>query len=235
VKQLPLAVTLRTNAVFASFVAGDNREAVSALEQLAPDRHAPLVWLHGAPGTGRTHLLQAVCAHAGARARRASYIPLEEIRALGPGVLAGLEALDYVCLDDFEAIARDAAWERGIFALHIALFEAGGRLVIAGDRAPLDAGIGLPDLRSRAAGGIVLRLRILSEPQQLEAARLRAAQRGLELPDDVARFLQQHLRRDTATLCATIDSLDVAALAAGRRLTLPFVRALLGPAAPSDA
>ncbi|HSN72809.1 MAG TPA: DnaA regulatory inactivator Hda [Steroidobacteraceae bacterium] len=223
-QQLPLAVRLRASAVFDSFVAGPNAEIVDLLERLAPRPHAPLVWLYGPAGVGRTHLLQAVCARAGERQRRAAYVPLREFAAAGPEALAGLEVLDFICLDDFDAVAADPAWVRAVFGLFIALQDAGGRLLIAAAASPRASGIELPDFVSRAAGGAVLKLRPLTEDQQLEALRRRAAQRGLVLSPAVARFLQLRLPRDTATLCAAVDALDEASLAAGRRLTLPFVR-----------
>lgn len=226
-QQLPLAVSLRASAVFASFVAGPNAEIVDRLERLSPRPHAPLVWLHGPLGVGRTHLLQAVCAKAGERERRAAYLPLEEFAALGPDVLSGADALDFVCLDDFGHVAGDPAWERAALALYLGLQDLGGRLLIAADATPRDAGIGLPDLVSRAAGGAVLRLRPLDEEQQEHALRRRAKQHGMALPDAVVRYLQRRLPRDTATLCAAIDALDEASLGAGRRVTLPFVREFL--------
>lgn len=234
-QQLPLAVHLRSSAVFASFVPGPNAEIVDLLERLAPRPHAPLIWLHGSLGVGRTHLLQAVCARAGERQRRASYIPLREFVRFGADSLQGTEWLDYVCLDDFDAIAGEAIWEHKVFALHVALQDSGGRLLIASAAPPRRSGLGLPDLVSRAAGGAVLRVRPLNEEQQLEALVRRAAERGLELSHRVAGYLQRRLPRDTRTLCAVIDKLDDASLAAGRRLTLPFVRELIDTITEQDS
>ena len=60
-KQLALGVRLRADAVFESFAPGANTEVIAALRSPGT---APL-WIWGAPGTGKTHLLQAVCAAAG--------------------------------------------------------------------------------------------------------------------------------------------------------------------------
>ena len=53
---------------------------------------------------------------------------------------------------------------------------------------------------------------------------LQAFRTGLDLPDDTARFLLKRSRRDMASLYALLDKLDVAALRAKRRLTIPFVK-----------
>ena len=55
----------------------------------------------------------------------------------------------------------------------------------------------------------------------------------LELSDDAAEFLLRRLPRDMHTLCAALDQLDYASLAAQRKLTLPFLREAL--ATPRDA
>ena len=56
-------------------------------------------------------------------------------------------------------------------------------------------------------------------PQQL-----RAKLRGLEMPAETARYLQRRFPRDMRTLCEIFDTLDDAAFAAQRRLTVPFIR-----------
>ena len=55
----------------------------------------------------------------------------------------------------------------------------------------------------------------------------RARLRGLELPPETGRYLLNHYRRDMASLCALLDELDLASLAAQRRLTIPFVKGIL--------
>ena len=59
-KQLALGVRLRADAIFESFAPGSNGELIAALRGGAS---APL-WLWGSDGSGKTHLLQAVCAAA---------------------------------------------------------------------------------------------------------------------------------------------------------------------------
>jgi DnaA family protein len=82
VKQLALGVRLRADAVFESFAPGVNTEVISALHQQSG---GPL-WLWGAKGSGKTHLLQAVCASAG---EAAAYFPLDRSLALPPKALGG--------------------------------------------------------------------------------------------------------------------------------------------------
>jgi len=141
-----------------------------------------------------------------------------------------MEALDLVCLDDFERVAGDEHWERALFRLVNGLYLAGGRLVVAAAGAPAEVGIRLPDLLSRCQALTRFRLRYLDDEERLEALRARAAFRGFDLPADTARYLLRRVPRDMGRLMALLDRLDTASLAASRRLTIPFVRKVLGEA-----
>ena len=59
---------------------------------------------------------------------------------------------------------------------------------------------------------------------------LRARLRGFELPQETSRWLQRRFPRDMRRLYDLLDTLDEAALAAQRRLTVPFIREVLGRA-----
>jgi DnaA family protein len=225
-EQLPLGVRLRAASTFASFAAGPNGPLVAALEARAATPGLPPLWLYGAPGAGRTHLLQATCALAGERGRRAGYLPLG---APWPSaeMTAGLEQLDVVCLDDLDRVAGDAAWERALFALYNDLGERGGDLVVSAGVAPAGLHVALPDLASRLAACIVWQLRPLDDAEQGRALLARAHALGVELPEETLQYLQRRLPRDLGALCDALERLDAAALSQQRRLTVPFVRSVL--------
>jgi DnaA family protein len=226
VRQLPLGVALQDRAVFASFFVGGNLEAVEHLRALASAAVSGVAWLAGPAGAGKTHLLQAVCAAAGA-GRRAVYVPLGELGALGSGVIDGLRDVECLCLDDVHAVLGDAQWERALFELYCALQERGGSLIASAVAPPALLQWMLPDLSSRFAASAVFQLRALDESEQREALRLRAHLRGFELPEETARYLQRRFPRDMRTLYNLLDTLDAAALLAQRRLTVPFIRSVL--------
>ena len=100
-------------------------------------------------------------------------------------------------------------------------------LVVSARAAPRDCGFRLADLQSRLSKLPVFRVEPLDEAGRVNALRLRASQRGLELPDDTARFLLSRSRRDMASLYRLLDRLDAEALVAHRRLTIPFVRSVM--------
>jgi DnaA-homolog protein len=220
VKQLALGVRLRAGAVFESFSPGLNGEVLAAVR--APGT-APL-WLWGASGSGKTHLLQAACA---AAEEAAAYFPLARRFALPPEALAGFERTPLLCIDDVDAVAGNAAWERALFQLFNEAAELRTRLIFAAAAPPRQSGWSLEDWRSRAAACVVYQLRELDDDGRIEALRLRAAQRGLQLPYETSEYLLKRMPRDLRSLLEILDQLDEASLAAQRRLTIPFIRAAL--------
>ena len=230
VRQIPLGVRLPDRAVFASFLPARNVEALEHARRIAAGEVGGLTWLCGPPGSGKTHLLQALCAAASER-MRAGYVPLGAVAALGVGVLEGLPQLDCLCMDDIDRVVGQIEWERGIFALLRELEDSGGRLVTAASAPPALLSWALPDLGSRCAAGAVLPLRMLEEPEQRAALQLRAKLRGVELPEETLNWLLRRFPRDMGSLYELLDTLDEAALVAQRRLTIPFIREVLSSAA----
>ena len=226
-RQLPLPIRLRASSVFNSYHAGANQAAVATLLDVQRAGPSPVVFLYGAAGTGKTHLLQALCARAGEQQHSATYLPMRELQDHGPDVLIGAEHMSLVCVDDVAHVLTQANWNHALFNLHRELEERGGKLILADEQPPAAIEFALPDLASRVLAGTVLRLQALTESDQVIALRLHATQRGFELPDEVANLLLRRLRRDMHTLCSFLDELDTASLTAQRKLTAPFVRQVL--------
>jgi DnaA family protein len=225
-RQLPLGVRLADRALFESFLPGPNAEALAHARAVAHGEAHGATWVCGPPGAGKSHLLQAICAAAGARGR-AGYLPLAQVAPLGAGMLDGLAQLGCLCVDDLERVVGESEWERALFALLREIEEAGGALVVAAREPPALLTWSLPDLGSRFAAGAVLALRALDEAEQHAALELRARLRGLELPAETWQWLRRRYPRDMRRLYELLDTLDEAALAAQRRLTVPFIRDVL--------
>ena len=155
-------------------------------------------------------------------------MPLADFAAGEAAVLDGWRDLDCVCLDDVQAVAGQGPWDAALFRLYRDLEERGARLVVAAAGPPAALGWSLRDIASRFAAAAVFALQPLDEAGRLEALRVRAQLRGVDLPDETVRFLQRRFPRDMQTLYRLLDTLDDAALAAQRRLTVPFVREVLG-------
>ena len=169
--QLPLELRLAAHARLDTFIARENAAVVEHLRAL--DRGA--VWLWGAAGVGKSHLLQAMCRAWHARGQRSMYVPLGQAKAAAPGaeLLTGLEALDFVALDDVQAVAGQPEWELALFRLFEALSSRDFALLLAARSGPLACGFNLPDLASRAAAAVVYRIAPLDDEGRLVALQSR--------------------------------------------------------------
>ncbi|TAL93509.1 MAG: DnaA regulatory inactivator Hda [Rhodanobacter sp.] len=224
--QLPLALRWPRRQRFEHFQAGANAAALDAVRTLAVEPGAPWIYLHGASGSGRSHLLLATCQAATAAGRRAQYLPLATLsdHAAALCAVAGSELL---ALDDLGAIAGNQQAEHALFDLYNRTRADGNTLLFAADATPTRLGIELPDLRSRLGACTQFALKPLDDHERRAVLRARARARGIELDDSVLDWLFARYARDLGALLDLLDRLDQASLAAQRRVTIPFLREVL--------
>lgn len=187
----------------------------------------PWVYLHGAAGTGKSHLLIGACRAAIEAGQPARYIALTELPAPRAAVFATLAAEGLLAIDGLEAIAGDRAAETALFDGYNRARAAGARMAFAAKAAPAELGIGLPDLVSRLAMCTQYTLHPLDDAGRRMMLRLLAGRLGLRLDDEVLDWWFARQPRDPASLVALLQRLDRATLAAQRRVTIPFLRDLL--------
>lgn len=225
--QLPLALTLRTHSSFDNFIAGGNRELVAQLRRLANADDATL-FIAGGASAGKTHLLEASCRAADVHARAAVYVPLALHAELTPSVLEDLDACALICIDDIERVAGNAAWEQALFALYERARARQRVWIVSGRHKPAQCGFVLRDLANRLQTGLVYSVHSLTEDADKRALiAQRARERGLLLAEDAVDYLFTRYARDLGALLALLERIDRESLAQQRRLTIPFLRALL--------
>jgi DnaA family protein len=214
--QIPLQLEPRRDSRFEDFVTGPNHALVEALKHM-PDEPGSSVFLFGGEGSGKTHLLNALCYETRERQGRAFYLTLKRLPKDAIASLQGLEKLDLVCVDDLHVIAGDEAWEEALFHCFNRIREA--RLSALN--------LGLPDLASRLAWGLRLPLMPLEDHDKLAVINLHSNALGFSLPEDVQQYLLKHHDRSMAALIQTVENLHQAALTNKRRITVPLAREVL--------
>jgi len=216
----------RRDSRFEGFVVGPNKAVVEALKHM-PDEPGSHVFLHGGEGSGKTHLLNALCHETRERGGRAFYLALKRLPKDAIASLQGLEKLDLVCVDDLHVIAGDEAWEEALFHCFNRIKEANGRLLISSRNQLSVLGIGLPDLASRLAWGLRLPLIPLEDHDKLKVISMHSDALGFSLSEDVQQYLLKYHERSMAALIQTVENLHQAALVTKRRITVPLVREVL--------
>jgi DnaA family protein len=226
-RQLPLKFEVRDVFTFDTLVAGNNDVSVGIVQQCALGEGEKQVYIWSPQRGGKSHLLQAACNLAAKNQRTVCYLPAGQIINQPVRILDEIEQLDVVCLDDIEQLAQSLVWEEALFDLINRMRETGSSLLLAAAASPEALQVQLPDLRSRLAWGPVFQLQSLSDTDKYEALRSRAHQRGLELPKNVAEYLMRRYPRDLFGLFERLETLDTAAMAMQRKLTIPFVKSVL--------
>ncbi len=229
--QLPLNIHLDDQATFENFYTppvSPNGEALEAVQTMFDSGSESFIYLWGKEGCGRSHLLQAACRQAEEEGLHSQYLPLTELVDYPSArLLEGLETLDLVCLDNVDVVMGLPVWEESLFHLYNRLRESQSRILVAASCAPRELRSELPDLGSRLGWGVVYHLEELDDYGKQLALQHRAKARGLVLGDEVAQFIMSRAAREMDTLLDYLDSLDAESLAEQRKLTIPFVKAVL--------
>jgi len=223
-RQLLLDVLPASAPTFENYIAGPNAAALAAARALAPG-HALYLW--GAPGCGRSHLLRAIASGPDAR-----YLgPADSAQTLRELAEAPAGARLPRCLAVDDLHLMDPAGQSALFALYNRWRESAATarafaLAVAGDRAPLAMPL-REDLRTRLGWDLVFRIDPLSDADKRAALNAQAAARGLQLAPEVLNWILTRYERDMRRLAALLDALDRYSLAERRPITLPLLRAML--------
>jgi len=224
--QLPLGLIIPERVNLESFRPGDNAIVLDAVARLC-DGQLSQLYLWGNSGTGKTHLLQAVCQQIAELGKTVTYLPLQELLSYSENVISGLDVMQLICIDDLDSVAGRTNWQEALFNLYNRVRERGNQILFAARNLPAETDISLPDLVSRLGWGETYAVQELSDADKLGVLRIRANGQGLELPDETADYLIRRYPRDMVSLMELIEKLDRASLAASRRLTVPFVKKVL--------
>lgn len=212
-RQLALGLALEHDLGLDASVPGRNEELFAVLRSLASGIASErVVYLWGAPGCGRSHLLRATARSAPGGVRWFGHD--DSAAAVSPLLVA----------DDVDVLEDD---------MQVQLFHAinrqrdgGGAVLAAGSRPPADLPL-RPELRTRLAWGLVFQVQPLDDDAKVLALGRHARARGFELPADVGRYLLRHGERDLPSLVAALDGLDRSSLEQHRPLTVALLREVL--------
>ena len=229
-KQLALDIGLAPGPTLARFFAGPNEAALQHLRLWvgAGPGHAAVrspvpTYLWGEPGSGKSHLLNAV--------REALREQGAQVGWLDPATPPDLEfdeAWAAVLMDDVHLY--DTAQQAQAFNWFVnAMAPATGTprwVLAAGQLPPADLPL-RDDLRTRLGWGHVFQLQLLGEAERRAVLRQEADARGIFLGDEVMDYMLTRFSRDLGHLMQLLGQLDAYALRTQRAITIPLLKAML--------
>lgn len=225
-RQLPLDLGHRPALGQDDFlVAASNSDAVSWIDRW-PAWPGHALAIHGPPGCGKTHLAHVWQAASGARRISAGALTVEELPNLA---LAGAAV---VVEDGDIALNKGVLNETALLHLFNMLKEQDGSLLLTGREPPSRWRLGLRDLGSRLAAVTAVEVRLPDDAFLAALVVKLFHDRQLQIEPDVVAYLVPRIERSFDSARAVIERIDREALAERRRVTVPFIRGLIGDSAP---
>jgi chromosomal replication initiator protein len=232
---------LNADFTFASFVEGkSNQLARAAAMQVAenPGRAYNPLFIYGGVGLGKTHLMHAIGNHIRVRNKdaRIAYVHSERfvgdmVRALQHNTInefkTAYRSLDALLIDDIQFFAGKERSQEEFFHTFNALLEGQQQVILTCDRYPKEVE-GLEErLKSRFGWGLTVAI----EPPELETCvailMSKAAQGGVEFPEEVAFFVAKRIRSNVRELEGALRRVIANSQFTGRPITLDFAKEAL--------
>lgn len=206
-RQLQLDIEPQLDARISDFSGPGWGHVIDAVRQL----HAGLIsrfYVYGGAGTGKSHLLSAICDSYLEIGKTAIQVSLLELLDAPTEAITSLDRFDLIALDDIEAISGVAHWQRAVFHLINYNDEGGGQLVFSSRFAPIELKLELPDLQSRLTQAVSVRVpngSLYADRFALVSSVL--DRRGIHLDPQIFDYLLHHGPHQTSILLQTLEQI----------------------------
>ncbi len=239
-KAPPLEEQLMLNdeLTFANFVSGPcNKLAHAASVAVAREpgkRYNPL-FIHGAVGLGKTHLLQAIC-HEVRRNfpnYRILYLSCETfinsfIEAVEKGDVHEFRHryrnVDLLLIDDVQFLANKDSSQEEFFHTFNSLYQAQHQIVLSSDRPPSEIETLTERLISRFSWGLVAGIDRPCLETRMAIINKKSKLKDLNIPDEVAGYLAKSIDSNTRELEGAITKLQGLAMLGDGQVTMELAR-----------
>ena len=206
-RQLQLDIEPQLDARISDFSGPGWGHVIDAVRQL----HAGLInqfYVYGGAGTGKSHLLSAICDSYLEVGKSAIQVSLLELLDAPTEAITSLDRFDLVALDDIEAISGVPHWQRAVFHLINYNNEGGGQLVFSSRFAPIELKLELPDLQSRLTQAVSTRVpsgSLYADRYALVSSVL--DRRGIHLDPQIFVYLLSHGPHQTSVLLQRLEQI----------------------------
>jgi len=207
-------VILNEDYRFENFVVGPSNHlphaAALAVANAPGNAYNPL-FLHGAVGLGKTHLLQGICASVLAKRpdARILYLSCETfvnqfIAAVEAGELGDFRYryrhVDMLLIDDIHFLARKERTQEEFFHTFNTLYNSRKQIILSCDSPPREIPTLEERLVSRFKWGLVAQIEPPDHETRVSIVRRKARRRRVDLPDEICQLIADHISTNVREL-----------------------------------
>ncbi len=233
---------LNEEYTFRNFVVGGCNKLAHAAAMAVSRRPAKIynpLFVFGASGLGKTHLLHAVGHQALEQSANLRVVVItaerftnELIHSIRFDKMAQFRekyrsSCDVLLMDDIQFIAGKESTQEAFFHVFNALHLARKQIVVTSDRYPQE----IPDLddrlRTRFEWGLVADIQPPSLETRVAIIKTKASRRTMEMPDDVAVYLASNLITNIRALEGALVRIEATASITGRAVDLALAEEVL--------
>ena len=218
--QLSLPISLDSKMLLDNFLG--NRQLLDFIAQLYVKKGSAEIYVYGAIGVGKTHLLQGAVLRALSEEQNAMYIDCYD--PLPRHVLESIEQLNWISIDNIDAINNNQ--KDLFFDLYNRAKQARVTMLISGTDLPSELGV-MKDLKTRLGLATIFQLQPLNDKLTMSVLNNQMIDRNLSIDSKVYEYLFKYYSRDVKVLLTAMDDLDKASLQEKQSISIPFVRKTL--------
>ncbi len=231
-------VILNDDYLFENFVEGPSNQlahaAATAVSNKPGHAYNPL-FLHGAVGLGKTHLLQAICTRFLMKnpEARVIYLSCESfvnqfIAAVAEGQIKDFRYryrhVDMLLIDDIHFLAKKERTQEEFFHTFNTLYNSKKQIVLSCDSPPVEIPTLEDRLVSRFKWGLVAGIESPDHETRVSIVRKKAERRGIDLPNDAALYIADHITANVRELEGAVLRVCSFASLTGNPVTLELTQ-----------
>jgi chromosomal replication initiator protein len=244
----PDRLSLNPRYKFETFVVGSSNQfahaAARAVGESPSHSYNPL-FLYGPVGLGKTHLLHAIGHQIAERhpKLKIQYLTAEQfvnqlINSLRFKSMHSFRdrfrTIDVLLVDDVQFLANKERTQEEFFHTFNALYTSQKQIILSSDSSPRAIPSIEERLRSRFEWGLIADIQAPDLETKVAILRRKADLEGVELPDDVALFVANHVRSNVRELEGMLNRVAAFASLTGRTISLELARETLRDILPEN-
>lgn len=222
-------------------VCNGNKAALHFARQIAEGNGSDnLLYLHGPPGSGKTHLLKALGdkLHGESEHQNARYLSFKNIDDIYQGSYPAEEVSNLAAffknarallIDDLHLIPDNSSIRIELWQIFNDFYGSGKPIAVAGLFPPKELPHVDEHIISRLLWGLVAKLDISDDDSRRMIMQKLATDRHIRLPEDVVDYIISHTPRDIPSLLRTFELICRHATSFKRKITMRLAREALEP------